>query len=153
MEYFAVQGGVPLEGCVAVHGAKNSALPILAATLLAPGEHVLHNCPDLTDIAAALAILSCLGCQVRREGSTVVVNTIHRRGCAVPDRLMGQMRASVRFLGSLLASSGEAIACCNRLAKKTIDSDLPLPCVCQKTPPRPSVSAARSVESTALRTA
>ncbi len=111
MEYFAVQGGVPLEGCVAVHGAKNSALPILAATLLAPGEHVLHNCPNLTDITAALAILSCLGCQVRREGSTVVVNTLHRRGCAVPDHLMGQMRASVLFLGSLLASSGEAMAC------------------------------------------
>ena len=90
MEYFAVQGGVPLEGCVAVHGAKNSALPILAATLLAPGEHVLHNCPNLTDITAALAILSCLGCQVRREGSTVVVNTLHRRGCAVPDHLMGR---------------------------------------------------------------
>ena len=101
MEYFAVQGGVPLEGCVAVHGAKNSALPILAATLLAPGEHVLHNCPNLTDITAALAILSCLGCQVRREGSTVVVNTLHRRGCAVPDHLMG-----FPWAGALRRSAG-----------------------------------------------
>ena len=61
MEYFAVAGGSPLAGRVAVHGAKNSALPILAATLLADGESVLHNCPALTDCDAALEILSCLG--------------------------------------------------------------------------------------------
>ena len=61
MEYFAVEGGWPLEGQVPVHGAKNSALPILAATLLADGESIIHNCPSLTDCAAALEILSCLG--------------------------------------------------------------------------------------------
>ena len=78
MEYFAVEGGWPLEGQVPVHGAKNSALPILAATLLADGESIIHNCPSLTDCAAALEILSCLGCRVRREGETVVVNTACR---------------------------------------------------------------------------
>ena len=57
MEYFAVEGGWPLEGQVPVHGAKNSALPILAATLLADGESIIHNCPSLTDCAAALEIL------------------------------------------------------------------------------------------------
>ena len=67
MEYFAVEGGWPLEGQVPVHGAKNSALPILAATLLADGESIIHNCPSLTDCAAALEILSCLGCRVRRR--------------------------------------------------------------------------------------
>ena len=67
MDYFAVEGGRPLEGRVFVHGAKNSALPLLAATLLADGESVLHNCPDLTDISAALGILSGLGCRVRRR--------------------------------------------------------------------------------------
>ncbi len=111
MEYFAVQGGRPLEGQVLVHGAKNSALPILAATLLADGESVLHNCPDLTDISAALGILSCLGCRVCREGSTVRVDTTCRRDHVVPDGLMGQMRASVLFLGALLARDGEAVAC------------------------------------------
>lgn len=111
MEYFAVQGGRPLEGRVLVHGAKNSALPILAATLLADGESVIHNCPDLTDISAALGILSCLGCRVRREGATVLVDTTGRRDHVVPDELMGRMRASVLFLGSLLARDGEAVAC------------------------------------------
>ena len=45
MEYFVVAGGRPLQGRVTIHGAKNSALPILAATLLADGESVIHNCP------------------------------------------------------------------------------------------------------------
>ena len=80
MDYFAVEGGRPLEGRVFVHGAKNSALPLLAATLLADGESVLHNCPDLTDISAALGILSGLGCRVRREGATVMVDPTCRRG-------------------------------------------------------------------------
>ena len=110
MEYFAVKGGHPLEGTIAVHGAKNSALPILAATLLAQGESVIHNCPDLTDTNTALDILSSLGCRVRREGRTVTVDTTNRTGTAVPDELMGQMRASVLFLGSLLAQGGEAVA-------------------------------------------
>ena len=67
MEYFMITGGHPLEGTAPVHGAKNSALPILAATLLAKGESVIHNCPDLTDVQTALDILTCLGCRVRRE--------------------------------------------------------------------------------------
>ena len=110
MEYFAVTGGRPLAGEVRVHGAKNSALPILAATLLVRGESVIHNCPDLTDIQTALDILSCLGCRVRRTGETVTVDAAHLTGAAIPDELMGRMRASVLFLGALLARQGEASA-------------------------------------------
>lgn len=111
MEYFAVTGGHPLAGEVRVHGAKNSALPILAATLLVRGESVVHNCPALTDIQTALDILSCLGCRVRRTGETVTVDAAHLTGAAIPDELMGRMRASVLFLGALLARQGEASAC------------------------------------------
>ena len=111
MEYFAVTGGRPLAGEVRVHGAKNSALPILAATLLVRGESVVHNCPALTDIQTALDILSCLGCQIRRTGETVTVDAAHLTGAAIPDELMGRMRASVLFLGALLARQGEASAC------------------------------------------
>ena len=111
MEYYAVQGGVPLAGEVPVHGSKNSALPLLAATLLARGESVLRNCPRLSDIDGAAAILTALGCRVRREGDALLVNTACRSGCAVPAPLMGRMRASVLFLGALLASGGEVLAC------------------------------------------
>ena len=105
-----ITGGHPLEGIAPVHGAKNSALPILAATLLAKGESVIHNCPDLTDVQTALDILTCLGCRVRREGDTVMVDTSCAQGTRIPDHLMSRMRASVLFLGALLAREGCAEA-------------------------------------------
>ena len=110
MEYFMITGGHPLEGTAPVHGAKNSALPILAATLLARGESILHNCPDLTDVHTALDILTSLGCRVRREGETLLVDTSCADGTRIPDDLMGNMRASVLFLGALLAREGHAEA-------------------------------------------
>ena len=77
MSHFQITGGAPLEGALPVHGAKNSVLPILAACLLAREQVVLHNCPDLTDVTAALAILEHLGCSTRREGDTVAVSYTH----------------------------------------------------------------------------
>ena len=61
MSVMYLRGGTPLEGELAVHGAKNSVLPILAACLLARGPVVLRNCPQLTDVTAALNILRRLG--------------------------------------------------------------------------------------------
>ena len=111
MKKLLITGGARLSGTVRIHGAKNSVLPVLAACCLCTSPCVLHNCPDLTDISAALGILSGLGCRVRREGATVMVDPTCRRGHTIPDELMGQMRASVLFLGSLLARDGEAVAC------------------------------------------
>ena len=72
MSVMYIRGGMPLEGELAVHGAKNSVLPILAACLLAKGPVTLTNCPQLTDVTAALGILRHLGCQVEQEGNTIV---------------------------------------------------------------------------------
>ena len=108
MEYFAVEGGWPLEGQVPVHGAKNSALPILAATLLAPGESVIENCPHLSDVDAALAILTGLGCRVWRRGDTVGVDASVLAGAEISRELMEEMRSSVVFLGAMLARMGRA---------------------------------------------
>ena len=69
MSYYEITGGRPLSGSLAVHGAKNSVLPILAACLLIPGQCVLHNCPDLSDVSATLDILRLLGCRADREGA------------------------------------------------------------------------------------
>ena len=71
MSCYHIRGGRPLEGRLTVQGAKNSALPILAATLLAPGESVIENCPCLSDVDAALAILKGLGCRVWRRGGDI----------------------------------------------------------------------------------
>ena len=108
MSYYEIQGGRPLEGTLAIHGAKNSVLPILAACLLVPGQCILHNCPDLSDVSATLDILRLLGCRVDRSGDTVSVDagTLSRSG--IPERLMREMRSSVIFLGALLARLGAA---------------------------------------------
>ncbi len=108
MSRFLIEGGRPLFGCVNIQGSKNSVLPILAGTLLVPGECVVKNCPDLSDVGAALEILTQLGCIVTREGRDVRVDATEVRGDTIPPELMGRMRSSVFFLGPLLARKGRA---------------------------------------------
>jgi len=103
MSRFQIEGGRPLLGSLRVQGSKNSVLPILAGTLLVPGECVIHNCPDLSDVSAALEILTGLGCTVRREGSDVRVNARSLERDTIPPEQMCRMRSSVVFLGPLLA--------------------------------------------------
>ncbi len=105
---YRITGGRPLAGRLTVQGAKNSVLPILAATVLAEGESVIHNCPRLTDVSATLGILRLLGCRVAQEGSTIRVDASTLERNCVPDRLMGELRSSVTFLGALLSRCGGA---------------------------------------------
>ncbi len=107
MSYYEIQGGRPLSGSLAIHGAKNSVLPILAACLLAPGQSVIHNCPDLSDVSATLDILRLLGCRADRDGPTVTVDATALCRCNIPEHLMREMRSSVIFLGALLSRMGE----------------------------------------------
>lgn len=108
MSVMYLRGGTPLEGELSVHGAKNSVLPILAACLLARGPVVLHNCPRLTDVTAALGILRRLGCKAEQEGHTVIVDPSGASGCSISEEQMRAMRSSIIFLGPLLARIGEA---------------------------------------------
>ena len=108
MSAYIIEGGRPLEGSVRAHGAKNSVLPILAACLLAPGECVIRNCPELSDVAASLDILRRLGCRAERQGDAVVVDASAPERWDVPDRLMREMRSSVIFLGAILGRMGRA---------------------------------------------
>ena len=108
---YIVEGGRALQGCVQVHGAKNSVLPILAACLLAPGACVIQNCPRLSDVEASLAILRHLGCRAEREGEAVVVDASAPTRFDVPDALMREMRSSVIFLGAILGRMGQAQMC------------------------------------------
>ncbi len=108
MSCYEITGGRPLSGSLAVHGAKNSVLPILAACLLVPGQCVLRNCPGLSDVAVTLDILRLLGCRADREGDTVVIDASALSRCDIPEHLMREMRSSVIFLGALLARLGTA---------------------------------------------
>ncbi len=112
MDTYFVTGGRPLCGSVPIHGSKNSVLPILAATILARGESVIHNCPALSDVFATAEILKCLGCRVHWEAGTMTVDASDLCDSQIPDCLMQEMRSSVLFLGPLLARSGEAVMCC-----------------------------------------
>lgn len=108
MDTLTVYGGCRLEGCIPIHGAKNSALPLLAATLLTHGVSEIHNCPHLSDVEASIAILQHLGCRVTREGTTVLVDATAPTRAEIPDRLMREMRSSIVFLGAIVARCGEA---------------------------------------------
>jgi UDP-N-acetylglucosamine 1-carboxyvinyltransferase len=108
MNKLLIEGGRPLYGSVAISGAKNAALPLLAATLLAPGVHTLHNVPDLRDTRTMLKLLEILGVQWERTGQTVRINSDRLTGVEAPYDMVKTMRASVLVLGPLLARSGFA---------------------------------------------
>ena len=108
MSAYLIQGGTPLSGAVAVQGAKNSVLPILAATILTGAVSVLHNCPQLTDVDASVAILRHLGCVVEQDGETITVDSSTMHRWDIPDQLMREMRSSVVFLGAILGRMGQA---------------------------------------------
>ena len=104
-----INGGRRLSGELKIHGAKNSVLPILAATLLCSGESIIHNCPRLSDVDVSVRILTNLGCICKREGSTVIVNPNNITGNEIPDTLMREMRSSIVFLGAIIGRTGGAL--------------------------------------------
>lgn len=108
MTEFVINGGRKLRGSIAVQGSKNSALPLLAATLLVCGEVVIENCPELSDVDCALEILTYLGCTVDRCGHSVAIDCTSMHAHDIPERLMKRMRSSVVFLGAILARAGRA---------------------------------------------
>ena len=108
MSQLLVRGGGSLTGEVAVQGAKNSVLPILAATLMTGGQVELRGCPRLRDVDASIRILRTLGCDARWEGDSLLADTAGLNNCAVSDILMREMRSSAIFLGAILARCGEA---------------------------------------------
>ncbi len=108
MEKLVINGGRKLDGKINLQGSKNSALPILSACAVVDGISVIHNCPDLTDVAAALRILEHIGCKVSREGHTVIVDASGANRFDIPEKLMREMRSSIVFLGALLARFGAA---------------------------------------------
>ncbi len=108
MNEIIIRGGKPLEGTLRVQGAKNSVLPILAATVLHPGRSLIRGCPRLSDVEAGVRILRHLGCEARWEGPDLAVDAAPLCRWDIPDCLMREMRSSVIFLGAILARCGRA---------------------------------------------
>ena len=101
-EMLQITGGIPLQGEITVQGAKNSALPLMAAALLCEGETVLKRVPQLSDVYAASRILNRLGCRCTAEGNTVSIRHSGAENCEIPDADMRAMRSSIMFLGPIL---------------------------------------------------
>lgn len=109
MSELVINGGKKLSGEICVQGAKNSVLPVLAATVLCGGECVIHNCPQLSDVETSLKILAHLGCGCKKDGDTVAVNARDILDYSIPDTLMREMRSSVVFLGAVIGRTGKAV--------------------------------------------
>ncbi len=109
MSKLLIEGGHPLCGVLKIQGAKNSILPIMAATLVAQGECVIENCPDISDTHTALEILKTLGAQVKMFGDKVWVDCTNVIDYEIPDALMRKMRSSIIFLGAVLTRRKKAL--------------------------------------------
>ncbi len=108
VELFAIVGGARLVGEVAVSGAKNSVLKLMAAALLAPGRTVLTGTPQILDVAIMGEVLRRLGCGVSTEDGTVTIDCPPELSSEADYELVRRMRASICVLGPLLARTGEA---------------------------------------------
>ena len=109
MDYFKIRGGMPLQGRIPISGAKNAALPILAATLLTDKVSKLSNVPHLNDITTMVELLGALGADVAIDESMALqVSAAHLNNQRAPYELVKTMRASILVMGPLLARFGKA---------------------------------------------
>jgi UDP-N-acetylglucosamine 1-carboxyvinyltransferase len=108
MDRILIEGGYPLKGSVKVSGAKNAALPVIAACLLTGGWHRLKRIPDLRDVHTIKLIMSRMGVVFREENGVVAVNSENLDKYFAAYELVKTMRASILLLGPLLARLGRA---------------------------------------------
>lgn len=108
MNCYKIEGGQKLCGKVTVHGSKNAALPILAASIINGGINLIHNCPFLSDVDSIIEILEFLGCRVCRNARDVTVDSSSFKLRDIPSGAMCCTRASTLFAGALLARCGRA---------------------------------------------
>lgn len=106
MQKLVIKGGTVLEGEIPLRGAKNSALPLLAASVLCSGETVFENCPQLTDVFSACRILTLSGCRCNMKDHLVSVCADNIECSEIPESLMQEMRSSIVFLGAFLGRTG-----------------------------------------------
>lgn len=108
MDKFIIDGPTPLHGEVAIHGAKNAVLPLMAAALLARGTSVINNVPALRDVATMAKMLDILGAKTTHEGDVLTIDTSSANGVEAPYDLVRTMRASIYVLAPTLAVHGRA---------------------------------------------
>lgn len=108
MDTYHIRGGCPLNGEVVLSGAKNSVLPIFAASVVTGNQSNIINCPDISDAGKMKDILRMLGCSVTGEGNDVFVDSSQITSHTINEELMSSMRSSVFLAGGILARCGIA---------------------------------------------
>jgi UDP-N-acetylglucosamine 1-carboxyvinyltransferase len=108
MQKILIEGGSTLRGKVKISGAKNAALPVIAACLLTGGWHKIRNVPDLRDIQTIKKIMEGMGVVFREEGGVLFINSENLNKYEAPYDLVKTMRASILLLGPLIARLGKA---------------------------------------------
>ena len=106
MSKIIVAGGKKLEGEIRIPGAKNTVLPILAATLISGKKSVIHDCPLISDVKLTLEILRQLGCEVTIEGNSITVDSSGFDCTILTEEWMHKMRSSIIFTGAILSRCG-----------------------------------------------
>ncbi|MGI6162178.1 MAG: UDP-N-acetylglucosamine 1-carboxyvinyltransferase [Christensenellales bacterium] len=109
MSKYIIGGGRRLSGSIAVPGAKNSVLPILAASILTAEPVLIHNSPGLSDAENMLKILESLGCRVGRNGSDLSIDASNPKNFVMPEALAKVIRSSIFMLGPIVARLGRAV--------------------------------------------
>lgn len=109
MSRLLIHGARKLQGEIQIHGAKNSTLPLMAASLVCGGKCILHNCPSLSDVDTSIRILRYLGCKVESLEGAVCIDPASADHFDIPDNLMREMRSSIIFLGAIVSRMGKAI--------------------------------------------
>ena len=127
MDVIKVEGGYKLHGSVRVEGAKNSALKLMAATIMAPGVYHLGNVPNISDVRLMAKVLETLGASVVHEDHALVIDTTNASEWVTPYELVSKMRASISILGPLITRFGKAVVAmpggCN-IGARSIDQHL-----------------------------
>lgn len=111
MGSYIIEGRSELNGIVEISGSKNSALPVLASTVLDGREYIIRNVPDIRDVRMMLEILKSLECKVKFEDGIVEVDTSNLNTHVVPEMLVKKIRSSIILMGAMLARTGRVDIC------------------------------------------
>jgi UDP-N-acetylglucosamine 1-carboxyvinyltransferase len=128
MSKFVILGGKSLSGTLSVSGAKNAVLPIMAATVMSDSPCILHNAPDLSDVAIMVRILEGLGAKVQRSGpggSVLHIDPTTMNSHIVDEMLMRQVRSSIILMGAAPWQSGESASVVPRRMRYRLETYRP----------------------------
>lgn len=108
MSKYIIHGGERLEGELRIDASKNAVLPIIAATILSGETTHLYNCPKIEDVETMLEILRQLGCNIKWDNKTLIIDTSTIKSYDIPEQLVRKMRSSIILLGAIIGKFGKA---------------------------------------------